>query len=186
PIDLSTASIPTVAEAAKQARRLVLSEPVGTLSTVFPEGNTHGLAGLPIGLMDYHADCSATGDPTLLGMGIATSFRNALPTNSSISLSVREHAPRMFSPVAHPRVSLIGKLVKIPDEDETEKERVKRCFVKRHPDAMRWTPGNKIHDSFWVRFEVEKVYWVGGFGNVAYIGWIPIELYHGVEPGEAD
>jgi hypothetical protein len=65
--------IPTVKEAAVQARKLLKSESIATLSTVFPEDEPHGLAGQPIGLMDYYADCSTTGNPTLLAMGIATS-----------------------------------------------------------------------------------------------------------------
>jgi hypothetical protein len=86
----------------------------------------------------------------------------------------------MFSPVAHPRVALIGTLSTVPP-DSPEAERVKKCFTLRHPDARLWTPGNKIHESYWVRFEVKSVYWIGGFGNVAYIGWIPTEIYHKVK-----
>ena len=81
----------------------------------------------------------------------------------------------MFSPAAHPRLALIGKLKTIDDSDEAA--RLKRCFTTRHPDAKLWTPGNKIHETYWVEFEVQSVYWIGGFGNVAYIGWIPKELY---------
>jgi len=97
---------------------------------------------------------------------------------------VRQHAPHMFSPVAHPRLSLIGKLKTIDGPDEAA--RLKRCYTARHPDAKIWTPGNKIHESYWVAFEVESVYWIGGFGNVAYIGWIPAELYRDVKLPCAD
>jgi hypothetical protein len=184
-IDLSTASVPTVREAAKNARQLVRSETIGTLSSIFPSAAGADLAGEPIGLMDYFADCSGTGDPSLIAMNIATSFRNVLPTNASISLSVRKHTPsHMFSPAAHPRVALIGKLV-IEDAD-AEKKRIEGCFTKRHPDAKWWVPGGKVHGGFWVRLEVERIYWVGGFGGVAYIGWIPKELYHAVELEEGE
>lgn len=72
-VDLSTASVPTVEQAAIQARKLLLSETVATLSTTYPSGERHGLEGQPIGLMDYYADCSEDGNPTLLGMKIVTS-----------------------------------------------------------------------------------------------------------------
>ena len=49
-------SVPTVQEAAAQARRLLRSEKIGTLSTIFPSSDAHGLAGYPIGMMDYYAD----------------------------------------------------------------------------------------------------------------------------------
>jgi len=65
-INLATASRPTVKEAAVQARKLLRSETISTLSTVFPVGEKHGLAGQPIGLMEYYADCSENGNPTLL------------------------------------------------------------------------------------------------------------------------
>lgn len=72
--DVASASVPTVKEAALQARQLLRSESIGTLSTVFPKGDPHGLDGQPIGLMDYYADCSENGNPTLLAVGIATSY----------------------------------------------------------------------------------------------------------------
>ena len=46
------------------------------------------------------------------------------------------------------------------------------CFVNKHPDAKYWLPGNPIHESEWVRLVVTQVYWIGGFGDRAYIGWI--------------
>lgn len=72
--DVTSDTIPTVKEAAVQARQLLRSESIATLSTVFPKGEPHGLDGLPIGLMDYYADCSEDGNPTLLAIGIATSY----------------------------------------------------------------------------------------------------------------
>ena len=49
---------------------------------------------------------------------------------------------------------------------------VSKCFVKQHPDAKYWLPGNSIHESEFVRLVVTQVYWIGGFGDRAYIGWI--------------
>lgn len=72
--DITSDSVPTVKEAAVQARQLLRSESIATLSTVFPKGEPHGLDGQPIGLMDYYADCSENGNPTLLAVGIATSY----------------------------------------------------------------------------------------------------------------
>lgn len=54
---------------------------------------------------------------------------------------------------------------------------MRKCFTARHPDARWWVPGNPIHESEWLTLEVETVYWVGGFGDREYIGYIPVELY---------
>ena len=72
-VDLSTAAYPTVKHAAILARKLLVSEAISTLSTVFPAGESHGLEGQPIGLMSYYADCSEDGSPSLLGVKLSTS-----------------------------------------------------------------------------------------------------------------
>lgn len=56
--------------------------------------------------------------------------------------------------------------------------------MEKHRDAKFWLPGNRIHASEWVRFVVREVYWIGGFGDRAYIGWIPVEEWQGVTRGE--
>ncbi|PUU83491.1 pyridoxamine 5'-phosphate oxidase-domain-containing protein [Tuber borchii] len=176
-----TTNIPTVQEAAVQARQLLRSEKIGTLSTVFPSSDARGLGGYPIGMTDYYADCSNNGNPTLLAIKIATSFKNAR-NGAPISLTLREHSPssEFYSPAAHHRLSLIGRLSPPIPANSDEGRRVKACFTKAHPDAKWWVPGNPIHKSEWVTFEVERVYWVGGFGDREFIGDIPVELYRNV------
>lgn len=112
------------------------------------------------------------------------SFRNAAASNASIALSIRQHHPHMFSPASHPRLALMGSLSTVTDQDEMA--RIEKCFVDRHPDARLWLPGSRVHDSFWVQFHVRTVYWVGGFGNVAYIGFIPTDVYRSVRLSAGD
>lgn len=174
--------IPTVHESAVQARRILHLESIGTLSTVFPSSNSisglenrpSGLEGAPIGLMDYFADCEpVTGNPTILALSIATSFKN-VAAGSNITLSMRWRPPHreVYSAASMPRFSLVGHLERLSEEDVKSQD-VAACFVKYHPDAVAWLPGNRIHESYWVRLVVEDVYWIGGFGDRAYIGWIP-------------
>ena len=160
--------IPTVHESAVQARRILRVENLATLSTVFPESSSslsfshdgilptenrpEGLGGVPIGLMDYYADCEPeTGHPTILAISIATSFKN-VAAGSNITLSLRYHPQdgRWHSAAALPRFSLIGHLEDIT-ASETSKAALSACFVQSHPDAVAWLPGNKIHESHWVR-----------------------------------
>ncbi|TGO52746.1 hypothetical protein BOTNAR_0315g00060 [Botryotinia narcissicola] len=90
----STNRIPTSRESAILARRILHLTPLGTLSTIFPnssstsENRPSNLQNIPIGLMDYIADCEpATNNPTILALNIATTFKNAV-SNPNISLSL--------------------------------------------------------------------------------------------------
>ena len=192
--------IPTVRESAVQARRILRLSDLGTLSTVFPsdsstsqstsgvetvERRPHGLGGAPIGLMDYFADCEGEGNPTILAISIATSFKN-VASGSNITLSLRWHPQdgKWRSAASLPRFSLLGHLEKIDDKEAGLG--LKACFVKTHPDAIAWLPGNRIHESHWVRLVVDQVYWIGGFGDRAYIGWIPSDVWKDVTEAEID
>jgi hypothetical protein len=212
-------AIPTSYESAIQARRILHLTPLGTLSTVFPstKSSPHGaehrpstVQGIPIGMMDYFADCEETGDPTILAINIATSFKN-VAAGSNISLSLQwtppyppssriesesffsfltpkkhndnEPTPAPYSAANVPRFSLLGYLEVIPEE-EVETLNLKKCFTDVHPDSKYWLPGNRIHKSEWTRLVVQEVYWVGGFGDRAYIGWIPVDEWKNVTRGE--
>ncbi|KAF2083237.1 hypothetical protein K490DRAFT_70009 [Saccharata proteae CBS 121410] len=203
PVDTTAYRIPTIHESAVQARRILHLNGIGTLSTIFPsakdvsalENRPSGLGNTPIGLMDYVADCEhSTGNPTILAISIATSFKN-VAAGSNISLSMRWVPPssRPHSPASLPRFSLSGYLEELSPA-EVAAHNVPACFVKYHTDAAAWLPGNPIHESKWVRFVVTEVYWIGGFGDRAYIGWIPAEEWRNVTreevrdcvlPGEA-
>ncbi|TKX18532.1 pyridoxamine 5'-phosphate oxidase-like protein 5 [Elsinoe australis] len=185
--------IPTVHESAVQARRILRLTNLATLATVFPsdksnvdttENRPSGLGGSAIGLMDYYADCESSGNPTILAIGIATSFKN-VAAGSNISMSLRWHPQdgKWHSAAALPRFSLLGHLEDISDE-EVKEEGVRTCFVKSHPDSVAWLPGNRIHESHWVRLVVDEIYWIGGFGDRAYIGWIPAEEWRSVTEKE--
>lgn len=185
--------VPTVEEAAVEARTLVKRESLANLATIVQEGEN---AGIPESFMEYYADCGdVDGSLTLLALTISSSYRN-IAAGSPASLSIRvgdhpfvEHVDPHYpggippSPAGSPRISLRGKFVHINTTDDEETSlRLTQCFTKRHPDARFWLPGNKIHDSQWVKFEVEGLYFLGGFGDRAYIGEIPVELYKSSAP----
>lgn len=212
--------IPTAYESAVLGRRILALTPLATLSTVFPttyaaptedaDGLPHAillehrpanLGGVPVGMMDYIADCEDAGNPTILAIKIATSFKNVeAGSNISVSVSwtppyppekrikssrwwwpwggdeVQEYEPVPYSAANLPRFSLLGYLEPITEGIQD----VQDCFVRTHPDAKYWLPGNRIHESGWVRLVVTHVYWVGGFGDRAYIGWIDVADWHNV------
>ncbi len=197
--------IPTSKESAVMARRILHLTPLGTLSTIFPtskslERRPYEVQGMPIGLMDYIADCESTGNPTILAIKIATSFKN-VAAGSNITLSLQwtppyppssrislpwlssllglEPKPTAYSAANLPRFSLMGYLEKI-EKGVVEEMQLSMCFTHIHPDARYWLPGNRIHESEWVRLIVQEIYWIGGFGDRAYIGWIPVDEWRNV------
>lgn len=209
---------PTIHESAVQARRILNLSSIATFSTVFPhpphppsssiddspatayppysssENRPDGVAGAPIGQMEYYASCEPDlYNPTVLAVSIATTYRNAR-AGSNVTLSLRYHPPLnhppskdpyTYSPANLPRFSLIGRLEPLSREAIEDNE-IEACFLARHPDASLWTPGNDIHESWWARLVVEEVYWFGGFGDRAYIGWIPADVYRAVTEKEVD
>ncbi len=198
--------IPTVHESAVHARRILNLSSIATLSTVFPsikvdgppysgvENRPDGLDGSPIGLMEYYASCGPSPyNPTILAVTIATTIKNA-KAGSNVTLSVRYHPPRdhapsqdpyAYSPANLPRFSLVGHIEPL-SRKEVEGNDIKSCFLAEHPDAELWTPGNDIHESWWARLVVEQVYWFGGFGDRAYIGWIPADVYRAITEDEVE
>jgi len=186
--------IPTVRESAAMARRMLRLEKLGTLSTVFPksdsastlENRPASVAGLPLGLMEYFADCEPeTGNPTILAVNIASTYRNVV-AGSNITLSLRFHPyGQSYSAAKLARFALVGTLQDLT-EREIKTQSIKTCFTKYHPDSAIWQPGNDIHSSHWVRLVVKEVYWFGGFGDRAYIGWIPLETWQDITEEEIE
>ncbi|KZT70976.1 hypothetical protein DAEQUDRAFT_724725 [Daedalea quercina L-15889] len=171
----------TVQDAAILARTLVDLSPssIGTMATVFPDD--HALAGQPFSLQEYYASCHTNGSLTLLLMPISRMSQNILHSDSrSVSISVMDAHPD----ASRPRVSLIGNVTIFNDVDVIPDEaEIKDCYIAKHPDARRWVPGpREPHVAYWARFDAESIYYVGGFGGLHYIGYIPMDLYQKASP----
>ncbi|KAJ5484730.1 hypothetical protein N7539_004718 [Penicillium diatomitis] len=208
-------SRPSWFESALLARRLLAHSPSGVISTTFPDHISASsrtpseVAGFPIGLREYIADCDSVlstdlahggdeGDPTILALRVATSFRNiGAGSNLSLEIDWWDHlsdAGAVYpglppSPAALPRVTLFGHLetLSIADLSSSTNDaaaRLERCFLESHPDAKWWLPGavGSPHSSFWARLVVTQAYWIGGFGDVQQIGWINMTEWKGIRP----
>ena len=189
--------IPTRYESTVLGRRMLELASTGVLSTVFPPpvnrsdhtsvGVPDAVASTPIGLPDYIASCENAGNPTLLALDLSTSSRNvAAGSNVSLTLSwwdeyVKRTRREPWSAANLPRASLIGYLEEIPLED-AERQGLVECFTAKHRDAKLWLPGDRgaAHAGRWMRMVVQEVYWVGGFGDRAYIGWLDIGEWRSV------
>ncbi|KAK7972930.1 hypothetical protein PG996_007150 [Apiospora saccharicola] len=176
------------------------------------ENRPPGMGGMPHGLMEYVADCEDEGNPTMLAINVETSFKNAR-AGSNISLAmqwappyppnkrIKSYYPSLldyffggsedddtkekvpYSAANLPRFSVLGYIENIEPEKTAD---MTACFVKAHPDAKYWLPGNRIHESEFVRLAVQQVYWIGGFGDRAYIGWLPVSDWKNITTKEIE
>lgn len=185
--------IPTRNESTVLARRLLAKSRTGVLSTTFPSNISspyvpHSVANTPIGLPDYIASCEEpSGNPTLLALTISTSTRNAVAgSNVSLALSWWDEYTKIthsepWSAANLPRASLIGYLEEMTAE-EARRADVVSCFTGVHGDSRWWLPGDDhaAHRGIWMRMVVEEIYWIGGFGDRAFIGWFEPKVWRSV------
>ncbi|KAI2619564.1 pyridoxamine 5'-phosphate oxidase-domain-containing protein [Hypoxylon sp. NC1633] len=205
PVSAAGYHIPTSYKSAVLGRRILALTPLGTPATVFPDSpgsrQPASIAGMPHGLLEYVADCEDEGNPTFLAINVESTFRN-VQAGSNISLAQRWTPPYPpakrirstffdwvfgraeapdhdvpYSAVNLPRYSLLGYIEKI---DSASTEALSSCFLSKHPDAKFWLPGSQVHESHFVRLVVTQIYWIGGFGDRAFIGWIPIDEWKNV------
>ncbi|KAK8071028.1 FMN-binding split barrel-related protein [Apiospora hydei] len=177
------------------------------------ENRPAGMGGMPHGLMEYVADCEDEGNPTMLAINVETSFKNAR-AGSNISLAmqwappyppnkrIKSYYPSFldyflggseeddnskekvpYSAANLPRFSVLGYIENVEPEKTAD---MAACFVEAHPDAKYWLPGNRIHESEFVRLVVQQVYWIGGFGDRAYIGWLPVNDWKNITRKEIE
>ena len=207
PDDEGVFSRPSWFTSTLMARRLLALSPSGVVATIFPNPIPPSarapatVAGFPIGLREYIADCNSelpndlfhgdNGDPTLLALRVATTFKNiGAGSNLSLELDWWDHVGEAgpvypglpLSPAALPRVTLFGYLETLSETPDRTLASLETCFLKSHPDAKVWLPGTpgSPHASFWARLVVTHAYWIGGFGDVQQIGWINLTEWKGI------
>lgn len=179
--------VPSEIEAASIARTLVFRESLTNINTLNKDE-------VPVSSMEYYVDCDNDGDFYWLVVDIGSANQNILRgSDYSFTIRVGDHPINdnvnpnypggiSSSPAGSPRINLEGKLHNLTTTDPLKLVQLERCFLARHPDAKWWLPNNVVsaHNSHWTKFEVEKIYMVGGFGDRAYIGPIDTGIYHSV------
>ncbi|KAI0062409.1 hypothetical protein BV25DRAFT_1825385 [Artomyces pyxidatus] len=149
------------------------------MATIYPADHLT-LAGQPYSMQEYYANCHANGSLTLIVLPISRHTQNILHSPShSASISVSSDPPA----AARARVALMGSVTLLPD-DSPESEALKDCYLAQHPDAVEWIPGDDegAHVAYWGIFDPHTVYFVGGFGDEHYIGYVPLNLYQTASP----
>ncbi|RPA82167.1 hypothetical protein BJ508DRAFT_414234 [Ascobolus immersus RN42] len=183
-------TLPTIRESALTARKILFASNTAHFATVYPSdpnarGVPAGAHGKPTVWPHLIADCSEDGTPSVIVFPIAATWRNAKADNGSIAVSVEAEDWT----VEKGRVALLGKVVEYDFQSEAEEDEIRECFVAKNPDAKWWLPKkgkNGVHSSRFGKVEVESVQWVGGFGGVARIGELPLDVYKGIERKEVD
>lgn len=190
-------SIPTEIEAAAVARSLVNRESLTNVNTLKKIVNTNGFSKEhPVSFMEYYADCDNDGDFYWLIVEASTAYKN-IAAGSDFSFSIRagdhpinDHVNPYYpggivnSPAGSPRISLLGTLTNVSFVTPAEKIKLETCFIKKHPDAKAWLPSAiaSPHKTHWTKFVVDDIYFIGGFGDRAYIGNIDSKIYHEAKP----
>ena len=163
----SASGQPAVAEPSfsERARTLIHLGRIGSLSTLsrrqpgFPFGSV-----MPYGLDDL-------GRPTFLISTMAMHTQN-LQSDSRASLLVTQ-ADAGGDPLGASRVTLIGNVLPVPDEQVAE---VRPRYLERYANSRHWVD---YEDFSFFRMNVLDAYYVGGFG---VMGWVSAPEYSQARP----
>jgi hypothetical protein len=66
------------------------------------------------------------------------------------------------------RITFVGKMVKVPDK---ELDVIRKIYLEKYPAAKNFV---ELEDFAFYRLEIDKIYWVGGFGDIE---WIDVKEY---------
>lgn len=141
---------PVDAEARRQARGLLRSARHGALATLDPE------SGEPLASRTGLAT-DLDGAPIFL-TSLLSAHTQALLADARCSLLVGE--PGKGDPLAHPRITVIGRAERITED--APRQRLRRRYLARHPKAELYVDFPDF--SFW-RLAIERASLNGGFGR---------------------
>jgi putative heme iron utilization protein len=150
---------------AEQARTLVAAARLATLATALAERDGAPFATLVPCLAD------AAGRPTLWLSGLAVHTRN-LARDPRASVLVAASADADVAPDA-PRATLVGRGEPVPAPAVPA---LRDAWLAAHPAAASWAA---LPDFAFHRLVVDAVWWIGGFGRMA---WIPADAYVAAAP----
>lgn len=136
--------------ARRQAKGLVRAARFASLATI------DALDGSPAASRVSLAT-SMAGEPVFLISGLSGHFKNLL-ADARCSLLVGE--PGKGDPLAHPRMTLIGRAERVTED--TGREQIKARYLMRHPKAALYVDFPDF--AFW-RFTTARASLNGGFGR---------------------
>lgn len=147
---------------ARGARELLRSRQHGVLCT-----NSVKRPGFPFGSMTPYA-LDDLMRPLFLISGLAVHTKN-LEVDSKASLFVTGEADA-GDPLQTPRANLLGEVKPVPEDELPD---ATAAYLAAHPSAGQWAG---FGDFRFYRLEVSEIYYVGGFGEM---GWVGVGDYRG-------
>src|SRR6476646_11702844 len=150
---------------AERCRTLVAAGTRGALSTIAADP-----AGYPYGsVASYGLDDS--GNPLFFVSLMAEHTQNAL-RDPRASLLVTEPVPDGADPLASGRVTLLGRLAAVPDDD---RDLARERSLEANPTAAYYID---FGDFTFYRLDVEAIRYVGGYGRMS---WVDVPAYAAAE-----
>lgn len=146
-------NIPTPSHG-EQARTLLASQSVGTLSTLTQETPQYPYGSFVTFSVDGHR-------PTLFISELAEHTRN-LRKDARASLMVAENVSQ--DPLANARVTLLGRMEEVTDP--TDRARAKESYLESHPSTSHYIDYSDF--AFW-QLEVESLRFIGGYGRMSWV-----------------
>jgi heme iron utilization protein len=150
---------------AERCRTLVAGSSRGALSTIAADP-----AGYPYGsVASYGLD--ERGNPLFFVSLMAEHTQNAM-RDPRASLLVTEPVPDGADPLASGRVTLLGRLSPVADDD---RQRVRDRYLAANPTSAYYID---FGDFTFYRLDVEHIRYVGGYGRMS---WVDAERYADAE-----
>lgn len=113
-----------------------------------------------------------SGQPILLLSQLERNIINwSMDQRCSLTVHANVQVNATSDPMSSPRTTLMGTLIPVPDP---EVPAARAVYLAAHPYAVNWVD---FGDFSFYTFNVTDVYFVGGFGNMHYIGFIDAEDY---------
>lgn len=141
-------------EARRMARLLIAEARFGALAVIEPDTGMPLVSRIAIG-----------SDPEgrVVSLASELSFHSkALAADPRASILLGE--PGKGDPLAHPRITLIGRMARI-DRSSRERDRLRGPWLAQHPKAELYVDFADFH---FFRLEMERAHLNGGFGK-AYV-----------------
>jgi len=133
------------------ARKLIDKADYGSIAVLEPG------TGIPL-----VSRISIATDPSGIPVFLASELSNhskCLAVNPLCSVMIGE--PGKGDPLAHPRITLICKAIKI-DRTSKERDKLREPYLKRHPKAELYIDFGDFH---FYRLEIDRANLNGGFGK---------------------
>ena len=131
---------------------IVKAEKVGALGTESGDGPF-------VSLTPYAVD--AKGCPFIYISDLAYHTKNLKKSSKSSLMVSKLNDKNIFNSA---RVSFVGKMTRVTDKEEVSA--LKEIFFTKFPESKKF---EKMHDFAFYRMEVEKLQYIGGFGDINWI-----------------